>query len=70
MLAKEMRIYDDRPVHGDPGLPGARLLAKGDPERSVRLYRMAPGGRGHMPSLGGHLNRASKPYASRRQKFP
>ncbi|RFC41750.1 MAG: mono- and diheme variant protein [Verrucomicrobia bacterium] len=55
VLAKEMKIHDVRPIQGDLGLPEARLLAKGDPERSVLLYRMATGGRGHMPYLGGRL---------------
>lgn len=52
---KEMKTHDVKPLQGDLGLPEARLIAKGDPERSVLLYRMATGGRGHMPYLGGRL---------------
>lgn len=49
----EMRLHNETPLQGDMGLPEARLLAPGDPGRSVILQRMATGGRGHMPYLGG-----------------
>jgi putative heme-binding domain-containing protein len=52
---KDARILGAPPVQGDFGLPDARLIAPGDPGRSVLLYRMATGGRGHMPYLGGRL---------------
>ena len=52
---KDMRVLNETPVQGDLGLPDARLIARGDPARSVLLYRMATGGRGHMPYLGGSL---------------
>src|SRR5207237_3298720 len=41
-----------RPAHGAFNLVNARLLAPGDPYRSVLLYRMATLGPGHMPRLG------------------
>jgi putative heme-binding domain-containing protein len=52
---KDARLIDAKPVQGDLGLPDARVIASGDPARSVLLYRMATAGRGHMPYLGSHL---------------
>ena len=52
---KEANIISARPVMGDLGLPDGRVVAPGDPGRSVLLYRMATAGRGHMPYLGGKL---------------
>lgn len=49
---KEAGILDARPKQGDFGIPDARLIAPGDPTRSVVLYRMAKFGRGRMPHLG------------------
>jgi putative heme-binding domain-containing protein len=49
------RMLGEKPVLGDLGLPEARIVAPGDPYRSVLLYRMAISGRGHMPYLGGKL---------------
>lgn len=54
-LLKEAKLIDTKPVQGDLGLPDARVIASGDPARSVLLYRMATAGRGHMPYLGSHL---------------
>jgi putative heme-binding domain-containing protein len=51
----EARLVSAKPVQGDLGLPEARIIAPGDPARSVLLYRMTTAGRGHMPYLGGHL---------------
>lgn len=51
----DARLVDAKPVQGDLGLPDARIIAPGDPYRSVLLYRMATAGRGHMPYLGGKL---------------
>ena len=51
----EARLIDVKPVQGDLGIPNARIIAPGDPYRSVLLYRMATAGRGHMPYLGGKL---------------
>ncbi len=52
---KNSRLINEKPVLGDLGLPDARVIAPGDPGRSVMLYRMTTGGRGHMPYLGGKL---------------
>jgi len=49
---KETGIFDVKPRHGYFGLPDARILAPGDPYRSVLFYRMAKFGRGRMPHLG------------------
>ena len=54
-LLKDAKLIDTKPVQGDLGLPDARVIASGDPCRSVLLYRMATAGRGHMPYLGSHL---------------
>ena len=40
------------PTQGTFNIPHARLIAPGDPYRSVLYYRMATVGRGHMPHLG------------------
>ena len=51
----DARLIEAKPVQGGLGLPDARVIAPGDPYRSVLLYRMATAGRGHMPYLGGKL---------------
>ena len=51
----DAKLLDEKPVQGDLGLPDARVIAPGDPERSVLLYRLATEGRGHMPYLGSRL---------------
>ena len=55
VILKEANLIDVKPVQGDLGLPDARVIASGDPCRSVLLYRMATAGSGHMPYLGSHL---------------
>ena len=52
---KETGIIDVRPKQGDFGIPDARLVAPGDPHRSVLLYRMAKFGRGRMPHIGSEM---------------
>ena len=54
-VIQEAQLLNAKPVQGDLGLPDARVIATGDPARSVLLYRMATAGRGHMPYLGAHL---------------
>jgi hypothetical protein len=48
---EKMRLVDVRPVHDTYGLPDARLISPGSPERSVLLHRMSHRDRGHMPPL-------------------
>jgi putative heme-binding domain-containing protein len=55
---KETGILDVKPRQGDFGLPDARLVAPGDPFRSVLFYRMAKFGRGRMPHLGSEFPHA------------
>jgi putative heme-binding domain-containing protein len=49
---KETGILDTRPKQGDFGITDARIVAPGEPGRSVLLYRMAKFGRGRMPHMG------------------
>ncbi len=55
---KETGIFDVKPRQGDFGLPDARIVAPGDPYRSVLFYRMAKFGRGRMPHLGSEFPHA------------
>lgn len=48
---EKTRLFDVPPVHDTYGLPDARLVAPGSPERSVLLHRMSHRDRGHMPPL-------------------
>jgi putative heme-binding domain-containing protein len=48
-------ILDEPPKQGDFGIPDARILAPGSPQRSILMYRMAKFGRGRMPHLGSEL---------------
>src|SRR5207302_143397 len=43
------------PARGDFGLPDARIIARGHPERSTLYYRMAKFGRDRMPHIGAEL---------------
>ncbi|MBM3821720.1 MAG: c-type cytochrome [Verrucomicrobia bacterium] len=45
-------VVDAKPAQGDFELADARIVAPGDPYRSVLYYRMAKIGKGHMPYLG------------------
>ncbi len=51
-VLKDASLVGAKPVQGDLGLTDARVIAPGDPARSVLLYRLATEGRGHMPYLG------------------
>lgn len=55
---KDTGIFDVRPKQGDFGLPDARIVAPGDPYKSVLFYRMAKFGRGRMPHLGSEFPHA------------
>ncbi len=48
---EKMRVVGVKQVHDTYGLPDARLIAPGHPERSVLLHRIAHRERGHMPPL-------------------
>ncbi len=45
-------MVDERPSQGTFGLVSARVVAPGDPFRSVLWYRMSKLGRGRMPHIG------------------
>jgi putative heme-binding domain-containing protein len=48
----QMVALDVKPMRGDFQLPDARIIAPGDPYRSVLFYRMAKTGGGRMPHVG------------------
>jgi putative heme-binding domain-containing protein len=50
----QARTVDQPPTLGDFGIKAARIIAPGDPARSVMLYRMAKLGRGRMPHIGSY----------------
>lgn len=47
-----MQVVEAAPQRGDFGLPGARIVATGAPERSTLLYRMMKFGKDRMPKIG------------------
>lgn len=49
--APGMFLIDEKPLHHTYGLPDARLVSPGAPDRSVLLHRMALRGPGQMPQL-------------------
>jgi putative heme-binding domain-containing protein len=51
----EMKALDTKPVQGTFGIPDCKIIAPGDPYRSVLYYRMAKQGRGRMPHVGSEL---------------
>jgi uncharacterized repeat protein (TIGR03806 family) len=51
----KMRLIDVKPLHDTFGLPDARLVAPGHPERSVLLRRISHREAGHMPPLATSL---------------
>ncbi|MDE2758467.1 MAG: hypothetical protein OXI92_18180, partial [Acidobacteriota bacterium] len=50
-----MKMLDLEPLHHKFDIPDARLVAPGDPDRSVLLHRMATRDRGKMPQLATSL---------------
>ncbi len=52
---KDTGAVDTLPAQGSFGIDGARIIAPGDPSRSVLYYRMAKLGGGHMPRAGASL---------------
>jgi uncharacterized repeat protein (TIGR03806 family) len=50
----ELRAVDVAPSQGTFGIARARLIAPGEPHRSVLLYRMAKLGGGRMPRIGSY----------------
>lgn len=52
---KDMKVLDVRPVQGTFEIPDPRILAPGEPYRSVLYYRMSKLGRGRMPQIGSEI---------------
>ena len=52
---EKMKLVEAIPVHDKFGLPEARIVAPGHPDRSVLLYRVSRRGRGQMPQLATSL---------------
>lgn len=53
--ADESNYINAQPSQGSFGLNDARVVASGNPEKSVLFYRFLKSGRGHMPQFGSHL---------------
>ena len=51
----ESKYVDAVPSQGSFGINDARVVAPGDPNRSVILYRLLKSGRGHMPQFGSNV---------------
>ena len=49
---RSQHLLDARPQHGDLALPHARLIAPGDPSRSVLPIRVISRSAGQMPPFG------------------
>ena len=47
----KQRLIDEQPMHHTFGLPDARIIASGDPSRSVLFSRISRRGPGQMPQL-------------------
>ncbi len=52
---EKTRLFDVVPQHDRFGIAAAKLVAPGDPYRSVLLYRMAKLGGGRMPRVGSNV---------------
>lgn len=51
----DCRAVGEKPTRGDFGIVGGRLIAPGEPFRSVLYYRISAEGPGHMPHIGSRL---------------
>jgi putative heme-binding domain-containing protein len=51
----QAKIIGVRPVQGGFDIPGAQIVAAGNPYRSALFYRMSKLGRGRMPHLGSEI---------------
>jgi putative heme-binding domain-containing protein len=52
---EESKTLEVRPVQGTFDIPGAQILAPGDPYRSTLYFRMPKLGRGRMPHVGSEV---------------
>ena len=53
--ADKAKLYDESPLHGTLGVDGAKIIAYGQPDKSLMLTRIARRGRGQMPPLATSL---------------
>ena len=51
----ETKALERKPAQGTFEIPGAQVLAPGDPYRSILYYRTAKTGRGRMPHVGSEI---------------
>ena len=51
----QLRAVDAKPIRGDFGIVGARVIASGAPERSTLFYRISTEGSGRMPHIGSRV---------------
>ncbi|MCS7044841.1 MAG: PQQ-dependent sugar dehydrogenase, partial [Gemmataceae bacterium] len=52
---KDMGIVNVPPQHGNFGIPDAKIVVPGHPEKSILLHRMAITGLGRMPHIGSRV---------------
>ncbi|QEG00230.1 Soluble aldose sugar dehydrogenase YliI precursor [Stieleria maiorica] len=52
---EDSKYLDAFPSQGSFGIEDARVIAPGDPSRSVLMYRLLKSGRGHMPQFGSNV---------------
>lgn len=52
---EKCRLVDAKPTQGEFGISDARVIAPGDPFRSILLYRISKWGTGKMPYLGANV---------------
>src|SRR5206468_3295589 len=52
---ERMKVLETRPMQGTFEMPGAQIVAPGDPYRSTLYYRMAKLGHGRMPHVGSEV---------------
>jgi putative heme-binding domain-containing protein len=52
---EKSRAYDAKPARGDLGIPGARVIAPGDPYRSTLFYRISTEASARMPHIGSRV---------------
>ena len=52
---EKSRAYDAKPVRGDFGIAGARVIAPGDAFRSTLFYRISTEASGRMPHVGSRV---------------
>lgn len=52
---EKTKLFDTRPVHTTYGIADAKVIASGDPEKSLLFYRLSRRGPGQMPPMSTHV---------------